>query len=137
MKDYKFLLFAFVLLLFATPVFATFDFDDDLPDKENSTQVVLVFGREKDKTQIKNESVTDIFDLSKCDFYSHDLQVNRYDTKTYTDAVDLGSQYHLTNPTKVITVKDMARIKNPFRFSTQSNRKFIANSFYTDSKDKA
>ncbi|WP_375560269.1 hypothetical protein ACE193_21565 [Bernardetia sp. OM2101] len=130
MKSYKFLLFAFVLLLFTTPVFATFDFDDDLPDKENSTKVILVVDQER----IQNEDFASPSDYLSPISYSY---FERNEPKIYNDAIDLHHQYHLTNHTKSITVKDMSRIKNPFRFLFKSNRIFIASNLQSDSRNRA
>ena len=130
MKNSKFLLFAFVLLICVTPVLFAFAFEveNDLPDKENP-KVVLVFGQEKTQNQ-------DLTNISDCFYNSYYSYIDRAEPKIYNDAVDLNSQYHLTNPTKAITVKDMARNINPFRFSNQSNRKFITSNLYINSKGK-
>ncbi|WP_338761851.1 hypothetical protein WAF17_16395 [Bernardetia sp. ABR2-2B] len=138
MKNYKFLLFAFMLLIFATPLFS-FDFEDDFPDKETSQKVILNVAQEKEKTRLQDEGTVDIFDLSKCDFYSPNMAgFSRNDARiVYNDAVDLHSRYHLANPTKAITVTDLSRNYNPFRFLSKSNRIFIASNLQSDSNDKA
>lgn len=128
MKNSKFLLFAFVLLIVATPVLFAFAFDDDLPNEQNP-KVVLVFRQEKNQ----NEDLTNVSDF-KTHYYRYDFE--RKEPKIYTDAVDLNSQYHLINPTKAITVKDLSRNITPFRFYNQSNRKFIASNLYINSKGK-
>ncbi len=129
MKNSKFLLFAFVLLIVVTPVLFAFAFEveNDLPDKENA-KVVLVFGQEKTQSQ----DLTNVSDFLSPRYYSF---AERDEPKIYTDAVDLDSQYHLTNPTKAITVKDLSRNINPFRFN-KYNRKFITSNLYINSKGK-
>lgn len=129
MKNSKFLLFAFVLLIVATPVLFAFSFDDDLPNEQNP-KVVLVFGQEKSQIQDLT-NVSDFLSPRYCSCYD-----DRNEPKIYNDAVDLNSQYHLTNPTKATTVKDLSRNINPFRFSNQSNKKFITSTLYINSKGK-
>ncbi|WP_338813209.1 hypothetical protein V9L05_17900 [Bernardetia sp. Wsw4-3y2] len=128
MKSYRFLLFA-MLIIFIIPAFAATVFDDDLPD-DDSPKIVFVV--EQEKTQ--NEYFTNISEYLSPISYSY---VERNEPKIYNDAVDLNSQYHLANPTKAITVKDMSRIKNPFRFSLKSNKKLLASNLQPDSRDKA
>ena len=128
MKSYRFLLFA-MLIIFIIPAFAATVFDDDLHDKENA-KVILVVGQEK----TQDEDFTDLSDFLLPRTHSY---IERNEPKIYNDAVNLNSQYHLTNPTKAITVKDRSRIKNPFRFSFKSNQKFIASNLQSNSRNKA
>ena len=133
MKNRKFLLFAFVLLLFATPLFASFSLDDDLPDipdQEKTAQVVLVVGQEKSEFA-SGDFIQDYPSLRSY----HDL--NRYEPIIYNDAVHFDNKYLLTNPTNKVTVKDLSRNVAPFRFYNQSNRKFIASNLQPNSKDRA
>ena len=129
MKNRKFLLFAFVLLLFTTPLFASFSFEDDLPDipdQEKTAQVVLVVGQEK-----REPAFDDI--LKDFTLVYPNQNLNRYDAFIYNDATDIQNQYIATNPTNKVTVKDLARNINPFRFYNQSNRKFIASNLFKKS----
>lgn len=129
MKNYKFLLFAFVLLIFATPILATFAFDDDLPDKQETKTVFVM-----EQSNVQNEEVSN---LSNFEYSKHYSNYERDKVKIYTDAINLHSQYHLVSPTKAITVKDMARIQDTFRFSNKSNQIFIASNLPSNSRRKA
>lgn len=128
MKPYKFPLL-FVLLISFIPCFAFMIVDDDLPD--DNQKVVLVVGQEN-----AHESNQDFVAFANQLNTSYSI-LDREELPIYNDAVDLHSQYHLTNPTKAITVKDLSRNINPFRFPLKSNRNFIASNLQPDSKQKA